>query len=74
MAVAGGKQWFTLAATAGPSPKMSPTEFDNYMRMVDVWEELSWMGGLFATVLAAFESRRFPAIWLLDCFAKTPGD
>jgi len=37
----GGKERFILQQTAGPSPIMSKQEFHNYMRMIDVWEELS---------------------------------
>lgn len=37
----GGKERFILSPTAGPSPQLSDREFRNYMRMIDVWEELS---------------------------------
>ena len=37
----GGKQRFVLRPTEGPSPRMTAREFRNWMRMVDVWEELS---------------------------------
>ena len=37
----GGKHRFVLRPTEGPSPRMSEQEYRNYMRMVDVWEELS---------------------------------
>jgi len=37
----GGKERFVLRPTEGPSPRMSEGEFRNYMRLVDVWEELS---------------------------------
>lgn len=37
----GGKDRFVLRPTAGPSPSVSEREFRNYMRLVDVWEELS---------------------------------
>ena len=37
----GGKERFVLRPTDGPSPRMSEREFRNYMRMIDVWEELS---------------------------------
>jgi hypothetical protein len=39
----GGRDRFALRATEGPSPRMSEREFDNYMRLIDVWEELSPM-------------------------------
>ena len=37
----GGKERFILSTTAEPSPRLSQVEFANYMRMIDVWEELS---------------------------------
>ena len=37
----GGKERFVLGTTAGPSPRLTQVEFDNHMRMIDVWEELS---------------------------------
>jgi len=37
----GGKERFILQQTAGSSPIMSKQEFNNYMKMIDVWEELS---------------------------------
>ena len=37
----GGKERFVLRATEAPSPVMSEREFRNYMRVVDVWEELA---------------------------------
>ena len=37
----GGSGRFVLRATEGPSPVMSEREFRNWMRMIDVWEELS---------------------------------
>jgi len=37
----GGKGRFVLRPTEGPSPRLSEREFRNYMRMIDVWEELS---------------------------------
>jgi len=37
----GGKQRFVLRSTEGPSPQISEQEFRNYMRMIDVWEELA---------------------------------
>jgi uroporphyrinogen-III decarboxylase len=37
----GGKQRFVLSPTDGLSPKISEREFRNWMRMIDVWEELS---------------------------------
>lgn len=40
----GGKDRFVLRATEGPSPRMSKREFENYMRLVDVWEDLSPIG------------------------------
>ena len=40
-AFAGGKKRFVLRPTEGPSPRLSEREFHNYMRMIDVWEELS---------------------------------
>jgi hypothetical protein len=32
---------FVLRPTEGPSPRMSEREFRNYMRMIDVWEQLA---------------------------------
>ncbi len=40
----GGKERFILRPTEGPSPTLSEQEFNNYMRMMDVWEELSPLG------------------------------
>jgi len=37
----GGKERFVLRPTEDPSPVMSEREFRNYVRLVDVWEELS---------------------------------
>jgi len=37
----GGKERFILRPTEGPSPIIDQQEFRNYMRMIDVWEELS---------------------------------
>jgi hypothetical protein len=37
----GGRGRFVLRPTEGPSPVMSEREFRNYMRLVDVWEELA---------------------------------
>jgi hypothetical protein len=37
----GGKERFVLAPTEGPSPRLSERECRNYLRLVDVWEELS---------------------------------
>ncbi len=37
----GGKERFILRPTEGPSPILDEQEFRNYMRMIDVWEELS---------------------------------
>jgi uroporphyrinogen-III decarboxylase len=37
----GGKERFILRPTEGPSPRLSQQEFNNYMRLIDVWEELS---------------------------------
>ncbi|NQT53813.1 hypothetical protein HQ576_17280, partial [bacterium] len=37
----GGKQRFVLAPTEGPSPTISDREYRNWMKMIDVWEELS---------------------------------
>jgi hypothetical protein len=39
----GGKERFILRPSEGPDPRMSEREFRNYMRMIDVWEELSPM-------------------------------
>jgi hypothetical protein len=39
----GGRHRFVLRPTEGPSPELTDNEFRNYMRMVDVWEELSPM-------------------------------
>ncbi len=40
-AFAGGKRRFVLRPTEYPSPSMSEQEYRNYMRMIDLWEELS---------------------------------
>ncbi len=37
----GGKEWFVLRATEGPSPVLNEREYRNDMRVVDVWEQLS---------------------------------
>ena len=37
----GGTYRFVLRPTEGPSPELTEREFRNYMRMIDVWEELS---------------------------------
>lgn len=37
----GGNERFILRPTEGPSPVLSEQEFGNYMRMIDVWEEMS---------------------------------
>ena len=37
----GGKRRFVLRPTEGPSPRLTEREHANYMRMIDVWEELS---------------------------------
>ena len=37
----GGKHRFVLRPTEGPSPRMTEREFRNWMRVVDVWEDLS---------------------------------
>jgi hypothetical protein len=37
----GGGRRFVLRPTEGPSPRLSEREFRDYMRMIDVWEELS---------------------------------
>lgn len=37
----GGSERFILRPTEGPSPTLGEQEFGNYMRMIDVWEELS---------------------------------
>jgi len=37
----GGKERFILRPTEASSPVLSEQEFRNYMRMIDVWEELS---------------------------------
>lgn len=37
----GGRARFVLQPTAGPSPELTERELRNYMRMIDVWEELS---------------------------------
>jgi len=37
----GGKDRFILATTAGCSPKLTKREFKNYLRLIDVWAELS---------------------------------
>ena len=41
LAFDGGKERFILRPTEGPSPILAEQEFRNYMRMIDVWEELS---------------------------------
>jgi len=40
----GGKERLVLRPSEGASPKLSEREFRNYMRLIDVWEELSPMG------------------------------
>ena len=40
----GGKERFILTTTAEHSPKITQQEFNNYMRMIDLWEELSLIG------------------------------
>jgi len=37
----GGTERFVLRPTEGPSPRIGEREFRNWMRMIDVWEELS---------------------------------
>ncbi|MDF1516025.1 MAG: hypothetical protein P1S60_19610, partial [Anaerolineae bacterium] len=37
----GGKARFVLRPTEGPSPRMSQQEFRNWMKMVDMWENLA---------------------------------
>lgn len=37
----GGKHRFVLRATEGPTPRMSTQEYLNWMKMVEMWEELS---------------------------------
>ena len=37
----GGKRRFILQPTEGPSPHIAERELRNYMRVIDVWEELS---------------------------------
>ena len=37
----GGRKRFILRPTEGPSPRLSEREFNNYMRLIDIWEELS---------------------------------
>jgi len=37
----GGKKRFILRPTEGPSPVLGEREFHNWMRIIDVWEELS---------------------------------
>jgi len=44
-AFAGGKQRLVLRPTEGPSPRMSTLEFRNWMKMVDMWEDLSSLNG-----------------------------
>ena len=39
----GGKERLILRPTEGPSPTLGEQEFRNYMRMIDVWEELSFL-------------------------------
>ncbi|MHC4502742.1 MAG: uroporphyrinogen decarboxylase family protein [Planctomycetota bacterium] len=40
----GGKERFILQPTAGHSPELTERELLNYMRVIDVWEELSPIG------------------------------
>ncbi len=40
----GGKDRFVLRPTEGPSPHLSEQEYRNWMRMIDVWQELSAIG------------------------------
>ena len=40
-AFAGGKERFILRPTEGPSPTLSEREHANWMRVIDVWEELA---------------------------------
>ena len=40
----GGKHRFVLRPTEGPSPRLTAQEERNYLRLVDVWEELSPIG------------------------------
>jgi hypothetical protein len=44
-AFAGGKKRFVLRPTEGPSPRMKKQEFRNWMKMVDIWEQLSPING-----------------------------
>ncbi|MHC5053533.1 MAG: uroporphyrinogen decarboxylase family protein [Planctomycetota bacterium] len=37
----GGRERFVLRPTEGPSPELSKREFRNWMRTVDVWEEMA---------------------------------
>jgi len=37
----GGRERFVLRPTEGPSPELSEREFRNWMRMVDVWQEMA---------------------------------
>ena len=37
----GGRERFVLRPTEGPSPELQEREFRNWMRMVDVWEEMA---------------------------------
>ena len=37
----GGRERFVLRATENPSPTLSQREFENYVRAIDLWEELS---------------------------------
>ncbi|OPZ23121.1 MAG: Uroporphyrinogen decarboxylase (URO-D) [candidate division BRC1 bacterium ADurb.BinA364] len=37
----GGKERFVLRPTEGPSPRLSEREYRNYMKMIDLWEQLS---------------------------------
>lgn len=37
----GGRARFVLRPTEDPSPRMDEQEHRNYMRLVDLWEELS---------------------------------
>ncbi|MBS3762125.1 MAG: hypothetical protein KGZ25_02355 [Planctomycetes bacterium] len=40
----GGKERFVLRPTEGPTPAVTEREYRNYMRLLDVWEELSPIG------------------------------
>jgi len=37
----GGRERLVLRPTENPSPTLSQREFENYMRVIDLWEELS---------------------------------